>query len=329
MTAAAAGAEMRVAVRDMKDTALAGHAGALKDAVLIAGPTASGKSAQAMRLAERLNGVVINADSMQVYRQLRVLTARPEADDERRVPHLLYDHVEAWQSYSTAAWLDDVASLVTSGALAGRRPILVGGTGLYFTALTEGLSEMPPVPASIRAAWRGRLAGEGAAALHRVLEHRDPQAAEAIRSGDGQRIVRALEVLEASGRSIRDWQGARRAPPIDSATALKFVIEADRELLAQRISRRFDAMLDSGAVEEVQSLVALDLPAEMPIMKAIGVREVLDFCEGRVPSHIAVDRAKAATRQYAKRQQTWFRNQMGPDWQRVTMGAAIEVGPIA
>jgi len=297
--------------------------GAVKDAILIAGPTASGKSGQALRLAELLGGVVINTDSMQVYAQLEILTARPSREETERVPHRLYGHVDARQPYSTARWLDDVASLIAGGELKERRPVFVGGTGLYFKALTEGLSKMPAVADEIRQGWRDRLARDGAASLHARLAGMDPDAAKGIHASDGQRIVRALEVMESSGRSIRHWQEKRSPPLVDARTARKFVINADRSLLAERISARFDAMMEAGAEHEAQRLLGLGMGCAMPAMKAIGVPDMIDFCEGKVPLEEALRRAKAATRQYAKRQDTWFRNQMGPDWNRVEMGIDI------
>ena len=299
----------------MDGIALAG--GALRGAILIAGPTAGGKSALALRLARETGGVIVNADSMQVYSVLDRLTARPGAAALAAAPHLLYGHVHPAEAYSTGRWLRDVAGLVADGALAGRRPIFVGGTGLYFKALTEGLSRMPDIPAPVRAAWRARLAAEGAPALHAVLAGRDAGAAARIRPGDGQRILRAMEVLEASGRSILDWQGAREAPLVDAASAAMAVVEPDRAELAARIARRFDTMLREGAAGEVEALLALGLPEAMPAMKAIGVTELRDAIEGRASLAEAAERACAATRRYAKRQSTWLRTQLGPRWRRI------------
>ena len=260
---------------------------------------------------------MVNADSMQVYSVLETLTARPGAAECAVAPHLLYGHVHPAEAYSTGHWLRDVAGLIADGAFAGRRPVFVGGTGLYFKALTEGLSRMPDIPAPLRAAWRARLEAEGAPALHAVLAARDAAAAARIRPGDGQRIVRALEVLEASGRSIVDWQGNRDAPLVDAATAAMSVIEPDRGVLAGRIAHRFGEMVRRGAMEEVRALLALGLPAAMPAMKAIGVAELGAVIAGRASLAEAVERACAATRRYAKRQSTWFRTQLGPNWQRI------------
>ncbi|MCO5156726.1 MAG: tRNA (adenosine(37)-N6)-dimethylallyltransferase MiaA [Aquamicrobium sp.] len=297
----------------------------LKGAILIAGPTASGKSALALKLARETGGVIVNADSMQVYAGLRVLTARPDAADEAEIPHLLYGHVDPAESYSTGRYLRDVPALAGDGAFAGRTAIFVGGTGLYFRALIQGLSEMPEVPEEIRQKWRAAAREEGAPALHRLLGARDPAAAAAIHEADAQRIVRALEVLEASGRPISHWQKAAGAPAVDADSARLLVIEPDRDELAARIARRFDAMLDEGALEEARAIGARGLDPALPAMKAIGVRELLVADRGEMPFEEAVERAKTATRRYAKRQMTWFRTQFGPEWRRIAMGEAVDL----
>ncbi|MEP9388638.1 tRNA (adenosine(37)-N6)-dimethylallyltransferase MiaA [Mesorhizobium sp. KR9-304] len=294
-----------------------GGEGRIRNAILIAGPTASGKSRLALDLAERRGGAVVNADSMQVYSILDVLTARPGGDDLRRAPHLLYGHVAPGVAYSTGAWLRDVISLADSGRLSGSPPIFVGGTGLYFRALEEGISEMPDIPNQIRERWRYELADKGAEKLHRILMREDPRAAMMLRAGDGQRIVRALEVLETSGRSILDWQAERGKPLIDRESARFVVIEPDRADLVARIDRRFDGMIEAGALEEVKALAALNLDPQLPAMKAIGVREIQAALAGEIAMAEAIERAKIATRQYAKRQSTWFRNQLGPHWLRI------------
>ena len=296
----------------------------MRNAILIAGPTASGKSALAMTLAREVGGVIVNADSMQVYSGLRVLTARPDAQDEAEIPHLLYGHVDPADSYSTGRYMRDVETL--EGAFAGRRAVFVGGTGLYFRALIQGLSEIPEVPERIRRKWRAAAKEEGAPALHRLLGARDPAAAAAIHEADAQRIVRALEVLEASGKPISHWQKASGRPVVDASSARLFVMEPDREELAARISRRFDAMLGEGALEEARAIGARGLDPALPAMKAIGLRELLAADRGEVSFDEAVERAKAATRQYAKRQMTWFRTQLGPEWRRIAMGEAATPG---
>lgn len=293
-----------------------GGEGRIRNAVLIAGPTASGKSGLAVSLAERLDGVVVNTDSMQVYSVLDVLTARPAADDLARAPHLLYGHVHPSIAHSTGAWMRDVTQLLDSGALAGRRPIFVGGTGLYFRALAEGISDMPDIPAVIRDRWRYKLGEAGPGPLYRILMREDPHAAMRLGASDSQRIVRALEVLEASGRSILDWQAERGTPLIDRASASFLVLEPERAELVARIDRRFDSMIENGAMREVRALAALGLDPMLPAMKALGVRELLEASAGRIGLDEAVALAKIATRQYAKRQATWFRHQLGAEWYR-------------
>lgn len=306
-------------MKDMADSAGGEAEGLVKDAILIAGPTASGKSALALELARRTGGCIVNTDSMQVYSVLNVLTARPSAADLTSAPHHLYGHVDPATHYSAGIWLADVKRLRNEGAFDERRPIFTGGTGLYFRALTEGLSEMPDIPQSVRDRWRYRLLEEGSSRLHAVLMREDPRAAAVLRASDGQRIVRALEVLQASGRSILDWQAERGHPLVDRRSARHLVIEADRVVLTRRIDARFDRMLDEGALGEVEALLALGLDPELPAMKAIGVRELQSAIAGSLPFDAAIERAKIATRQYAKRQATWFRHQLGAEWSRISL----------
>lgn len=284
----------------------------IEGAVLIAGPTASGKSQLALDWARRTGGVIVNADSMQVYSGLRVLTARPGPDDLEAAPHRLYGHVDPSVAYSTGQWQRDVAAF--SAELAGRTPIFVGGTGLYFRALAEGLSAMPDIPEHVRTRWRYKLSEEGPERLYRILMNVDPRMAMTLRATDGQRIARALEVLEASDRSLLDWQEQKGRPLINPASATKLLMVIDRDVLRQRINARFDAMLEQGALEEVQALRARNLDSALPAMRAIGVPELIAHLDGALSLADAADRAKAATRQYAKRQLTWFRNQLGADW---------------
>jgi tRNA dimethylallyltransferase len=287
------------------------------DAILITGPTASGKSALAVELAKVHGGAVVNADSMQVYDTLRVLTARPADDDMKHVEHHLYGHVPAGAAYSTGLWLKDISQLLRRLGGEGRIPVIVGGTGLYFKALTGGLSGMPDVPAEIRTVLRRRLLEEGAESLHRALRDVDPAMAADLNPQDGQRIVRALEIFESTGQSIGVFQ--RQAGPtiIDPRRARKIVVLPDRSVLQERINARFETMLDTGAVDEVRALLSLGLPPEMPVMKAIGVSQITAMIEGRMSRAKVVETAAAATRQYAKRQMTWFRNQMDDSWERL------------
>ncbi|MDQ0320824.1 tRNA dimethylallyltransferase [Pararhizobium capsulatum DSM 1112] len=288
-----------------------------QDAILITGPTASGKSALAVELAARHGGVVINADSMQVYDTLDVLTARPSEADMGGVPHHLYGHVPAAKPYSTGEWMREATLLVDRLRGEGKIPVFVGGTGLYFKALTGGLSDMPKIPAEIRERMRARLGEEGAEALHAELALNDAETAEILKPGDGQRIVRALEVLAATDRSIRHFQTGSGPVVIDPERALKIVVLPERQVLRERINRRFAIMLETGAVEEVGALLAQDLPAELPVMKAIGVSQISAMLKGEMSEAEVIEKGAAATRQYAKRQMTWFRNQLHESWQRL------------
>lgn len=278
--------------------------------ILIAGPTASGKSAAAMAVAEALDGAVINADSMQVYDALRVLTARPSEQDELRVPHALYGFVDAADAYSTGRWLDDVQGAIGAAERANRLPIITGGTGLYFKALLEGLSPIPDIPENIRAYWRGQARDKGADALHALLKQRDPEMARRLRPSDSQRIARALEVLDATGRSLADWQAEPGKPLLREDEVLRVRISPPRERLYEKIDARFDMMLDEGALEEVEALAARKLDPSLPAMRALGVQPFLALLSGETGRDEAVAQAKMETRRYAKRQETWARSNM-------------------
>lgn len=278
--------------------------------ILIAGPTASGKSALALSLAERIGGTVINADAMQVYRELRILTARPSEADERRAPHLLYGHVPGGDAYSAARYAAEAREAIAAAEKSGRIPIVVGGTGLYFKALTEGLSPIPPIPEDVRAHWRRRAGEDGPAALHAILKARDPEMAERLRPTDPQRLVRALEVLEATGRSLAFWHGLPGEPAVRIEAGRAIVVSPEREELRRRCDVRFDAMIAEGAIDEVRALLALGLNAELPAMRALGVRPLGRLIAGEIGMEEAADAAKSETRQYAKRQLTWLRRNM-------------------
>jgi tRNA dimethylallyltransferase len=278
--------------------------------VLIAGPTASGKSALALELALGAGGVVINADSMQVYRDLRIITARPTHREEARVPHRLYGHVDAAVNFSAGAWVGDAAKALDEARADGRLPIFIGGTGLYFKALTAGLSAVPPVPAETREDVRARLERNGVEALHAELARRDPRAAERLNLRDRTRIARALEVVEATGRSLLEWHREGQPPllPRDSFRAV--FLAPERDELYARIDARFDAMLGAGALKEVERLAARGLAPLLPAMKAHGVPALIRHLRGELSLDEAASIGRADTRHYAKRQYTWFRHQL-------------------
>jgi tRNA dimethylallyltransferase len=293
-----------------------------KRAVLIAGATASGKSALALELAEALGGMIINADAMQVYRELRIVTARPTPAEEARAPHILYGHVDAAENYSVGHWCVDASGALVAVERAGRLPIFVGGTGLYFKALTRGLAAVPPIPSQIRSAVRERLKREGIAALYAELSARDGATARRVMAADRARVTRALEVVLATGRSLTDWhtQGMKHA--LDPQLAVKVFLDLDRAELYRRIDRRFDAMLASGVLEEVRALAGRGLDTALPAMKAHGVPWLIRHLKGEIDLAAAVDAAKRDTRRYTKRQATWFRHQL-PDWTWIAPETAL------
>jgi tRNA dimethylallyltransferase len=279
-------------------------------AVLIAGPTASGKSALALELAQRTGGVVINADSMQVYRDLRVITARPTADEEARVPHRLYGHVDAAINFSAGHWIADAAAALADVRAQNRLAIFTGGTGLYFKALTRGLSAVPPVPVEVRESVRARLERDGVEALHAELAKRDPASAERLKPRDRTRIARALEVVEATGRSLTDWHRDGLPPLLPPGQFSALFLAADRDQLYARIDARYDAMLAAGALEEVAALAERQLDPLLPAMKAHGVPALIRHLKGEITRDEAAVIGRADTRHYAKRQFTWFRHQL-------------------
>jgi tRNA dimethylallyltransferase len=284
-------------------------------AILIAGPTASGKSALATAIAARIGGVVVNADSMQVYREIPILSAQPSAEEQERVPHRLYGHVPAQRAYSAGRFVADVRAVLDEARRERWCPIVVGGTGLYVRALTDGLSPVPPVPDAVRERWRARAAqGE---TLWDELNARDPEMAARLMRGDIQRIVRALEVLEATGRSLASWQTEPGPALFDTADVVRLVVRRERQALQRRCDARFDAMLAAGALDEVAALVASHVPADRPAMKALGVQPLAAYLVGALSRDDAVAQAKADTRRYVKRQETWIRKFMA-DWEVVS-----------
>ncbi len=276
-------------------------------ALLVVGPTASGKSALALAIAERVGGTVINADSMQVYRELRVLTARPTAEEEARVPHRLYGVRPAAEAASVAWWRAEALAAMAQARSEGRLPILCGGTGLYFASLTEGLSDIPPVPEEARAEARRLLAEEGPAALHARLAAGDPDTAARLRPSDSQRIARAFEVWRGTGKGLLAWQAGGGTGPAPWRFAA-ILIDPPRDALRAAIAERWAAMMAGGAVEEVRALVALGLDPALPAMRAHGVPELAAMLAGRMTAEEASRRAILNTGQYTKRQATWFRH---------------------
>ena len=282
---------------------------------LIAGPTASGKSALALALAERVGGEIVNADALQLYADLRVLSARPTDTELTRAPHHLYGVADAAQAWSVGRWLRAALPVLEAIAARGRRAIVVGGTGLYFAALTRGLAETPPVADAVRDAAAARFDARGEADVRAGLAACDPAAAARIAPGDRQRLVRALAVHMATGRALSDWR-AGTSPALAPGAWRGLVLEPERGALYARCDARFDAMLAGGAAAEVAALLARGLPADRPALKAVGVRELGGWLEGRTTLEAAAELARRETRRYAKRQLTWFRNQ-APDWPRL------------
>ena len=289
----------------------ADRAAALPGAVLIVGgPTASGKSGLALELARRLNGVVINADSMQVYHELSLLTARPGPEALAGAPHRLYGVLSARAACSVARWLGLALAEIADCHREGKLPVVVGGTGLYLRALSHGLSELPEIPEEIRAAARQRLDAIGPAALHAELAARDPAGAARLKPGDRQRVLRAWEVLEATGRPLADWQNDNRATPPPGLSFSTIVLDPPRAELYESCDRRFDAMLAAGGLDEARALERLDLDPALPALKALGVPELRRHLAGELSLDEAAALARQSTRRYAKRQVTWFRHQV-------------------
>ncbi|GEO82678.1 tRNA dimethylallyltransferase [Pararhodospirillum oryzae] len=280
---------------------------------MVTGPTASGKSALALALARRWNGIVINADSLQVYRDLRILSARPGAADEARVPHRLYGVLDGAEACSVARWLEMAGEAMAETRAQGRLPVLCGGTGLYLKTARDGLAAVPPVPEAVRAEARARLEHDGPASLHADLARRDPGMAERLRPTDGQRIARAWEVIVATGRSLALWwQEPALCPPLPGRP-LTVLVDPPRAVCRAACDARLETMVRTGALDEVARLLARDLDPALPVMRAVGLPELALHVEGSLSLPEALARAQAATRQYAKRQATWARHQLAPD----------------
>ncbi|ABE39332.1 tRNA delta(2)-isopentenylpyrophosphate transferase [Rhodopseudomonas palustris BisB5] len=310
------GLQMSVATSDMNGSD-PGQPGQRPAAVLIAGPTASGKSALALRLAQARDGVVINTDSMQMYRDLRIITARPTAEEEALAAHRLYGSVDAAVNFSAGAYVEAAAGALAEARAAGRLPIFVGGTGLYFKALTRGLSAVPPVAAEVRDAVRLRLDRDGVLALHAELARHDPAGAARLAPADRSRIARALEVVLATGRPLADWHNQASPPLLPPEGFVAMFLAPEREALYGRIDARFAAMLQAGALEEVAALAARNLDPLLPAMKAHGVPALIRHFRGELSLEEAAAIGAADTRHYAKRQFTWFRHQL-PEFRWVT-----------
>lgn len=291
--------------------------------MLIAGPTASGKSALALELAQRTGGVVINTDSMQVYRDLRIITARPTTAEEAQVPHRLYGHVDAGVNFSAGAWVTDAARMLGEARADKRLPIFIGGSGLYFKALTRGLSAVPQIPADVRDSVRARLEQHGVEALHAELAARDPVSGERLKPRDRTRIARALEVVEATGRPLPDWHRDGLPPLLPPGQFHALFLAPERERLYARIDARFGAMLGEGALDEVAALAVRELDPLLPAMKAHGVPALIRHLKGEISREEAAEIGRADTRHYAKRQFTWFRHQL-PEFEWVVPEAARE-----
>lgn len=280
---------------------------------ILAGPTASGKSAAALWIAARRPTVIINADAMQVYRELRVLTARPGPEEEAQAPHALYGVLPAAESCSAGRWLTLAREAIEAAWEAGRLPLLVGGTGLYLKALLQGIAAIPDVPPEMQQEVQAWCAAEGPQALHGWLTREDPNMAATLHATDSQRVQRAVMVLKASGHSLLHWQSQPMQPPYPDAVFTRLQIEIPRELLYARCDARFLQMLEQGAQEEVRALLAMGLPESLPAMRAVGVPELARYLAGECSLEEATQKAQQATRNYAKRQLTWLRHQYRAD----------------
>lgn len=285
----------------------------MKRALFIAGPTASGKSAFALKAASALNGIIINADSMQVYRDLSVLTACPSKDEQEQAPHRLYGFLDGAEVCSAALWAERAYQEIGQAWREGKMPVLVGGTGMYFKVLVDGIAKIPDIPEEIRHEVRAECREHGSLVLHSELSRVDPETAARLAPGDGQRVSRAVEVYRATKIPLSDWHQNTQVGPMFDADRQGFVdkviLAPERDLLYRRCDMRFDVMLESGALEEVRALMARNLAKDLPIMRALGVPSLMSFLRGEIDMAAAIGDAKTQTRRFAKRQLTWFRNQ--------------------
>jgi tRNA dimethylallyltransferase len=283
---------------------------------VIAGPTASGKSAMALALARACNGTIINADASQLYADLRIVSARPSRVDEAQVPHRLYGVLDGDDIANAARWAGLARAAIDAEVAAGRLPILVGGTGMYLTALIEGIAPVPEIEAALRDEVRRLGTADAAAALHRE----DPALAARLKPADRQRLLRGLEVVRSTGRSLLEWQGSRTGGIAAAFDVRAMVVDVERETLRARVEPRLSAMVEAGALDEVAALMARRLPADRPVLRALGVAEFAAVLAGAMTAGEAVAAAAVATRQYQKRQLTWARSQ-APGWTRVSVAS--------
>ena len=284
-----------------------------EDIILIAGPTASGKTSASIKLAQANDAVILNADSMQVYEDLRIVSARPSDEETAQAPHYLFGHRSGSEAYSVARWVEDVRPLFEKFRADNRKMIFVGGTGQYFNVLLDGISPMPDVKPEIRKQIRS-MVDVSSPGLHKML---DEKAAKELRPSDRQRITRALEVYQSTGKSIIDWQVEKGVPLIpESLSVKKYLVMPPRAEIHDRINRRFDLMVEEGALQEIEALLKKNFPKDAPVMKAIGVPQLSAHLAGEMNLDEAIEKAKAATRQYAKRQSTWFNNSFGEGWEK-------------
>lgn len=282
--------------------------------ILIAGPTASGKTSTSIKLAQNNDAVIINTDSMQVYEDLSIISARPSQEEIAQAPHYLFGHRSGGEAYSVAHWLKDVRPLMDKFLADNRAMIFVGGTGQYFNAMLDGMSPMPDVDEAIREKIRA-MEDIPSEELHKML---DEKAAKELRPSDSQRIKRALEIYQSTGKSIIDWQAEKGEPLVpETASVKKFLVMPPRAEIHDRINRRFDVMVEEGALQEVKALMQKGFAPTLPVMKAIGVPQLSAYLAGKMELQEAIEKAKAATRQYAKRQSTWFNNSFGEGWERI------------